>query len=212
MFVQVGRFKRDRFDVKLVFQEDIGPLWYDWPAIRKYFPQQRAALEGFKIQTVEVTGELGQIIDLFVRINSTGKRLTSGEKRHAKFYTSRFLKEAENLVRRFHSFLIHEKVLTPAQVDRMKGTELFSEILMSIHNGGPINKKTALDRAIGNDGINGNTLAKITREFIGTLNRLKKMFPELKQTRFHNSAEFYSLFLSVWEMNVNVRGNTRLTE
>ena len=58
-----------------------------------------------------------------------------------------------------------------------------------------------MDRAIGNDGINGNTLAKITREFIGTLNRLKKMFPELKQTRFHNSAEFYSLFLLVWEMN-----------
>ena len=201
MFAQVGRFKRDRFDVKLDLEEDRGPLWYDWPAIRKYFPQQRAALEGYKIQTVEVTGELGQIIDLFVRINSTGKRLTSGEKRHAKFYTSRFLKEAEDLVRKFHSFLIQEKVLTPAQIDRMKGTELFAEILMSIHNGGPINKKTALDRAIGNDGINGNTLAKITREFIGTLNRLKKMFPELRQMRFHNSAEFYSLFLLIWEMN-----------
>ena len=27
------------------------------------------------------------------------------------------------------------------------------------------------------------------------------MFPELRQTRFHNSAEFYSLFLLVWEMD-----------
>ncbi len=27
------------------------------------------------------------------------------------------------------------------------------------------------------------------------------MFPDLKQTRFRNSAEFYSLFLFVWEMN-----------
>lgn len=200
MFEQIGRFKRDRFNVKLDL-EDGGPLWYDWPIIRKYFPASRAGLDGYKIQTVEVTGELGQIIDLFVRINSTGKRLTSGEKRHARFYTSRFLKEAESLVRKFYKFVTIEKILTPAQVDRMKGTELFAELLMSIHNGGPINKKTALDRAIGNDGINGNTLSKISREFTRTMNLLKKMFPELKQTRFRNSAEFYSLFLLVWEMD-----------
>ncbi len=51
---------------------------------------------------------------------------------------------------------------------------------MSINNGGPIKKKTALDRAIGNDSVNGNTLGKISREFVATLNRLKKMFPDLK--------------------------------
>lgn len=201
MFEQIGRFKRDCFDVKLDLGEEGGSLWYDWPAIRKYWPANRAALDGYKIQTVEVTGELGQIIDLFVRINSTGKRLTSGEKRHARFYTSRFLKEAESLVHRFHKYLTAEKILTPAQIDRMKGTELFAELLMSIHNGGPINKKTALDRAIGNDGINGNSLSKISREFTRTIGLLKKMFPELKQTRFRNSAEFYSLFLLVWEMD-----------
>jgi hypothetical protein len=136
-------------------------------------------LEGYKIQTVDVTGELGQIIDLFVRINSTGKRLTSGEKRHARFYTSRFLREAENLVTKFHSFVLQNKILTAAQIDRMKGTELFAELLMSVHSGGPINKKTSLDRAIGNDAVNGNTLSKITREFITTLHRVKKMFPDL---------------------------------
>ncbi len=201
MFSQLAPFKRDCFSVKLDLDRKEGPDWYDWRSLRRYFPEQRAAFEGYKIQTVEVSGELGQIIDLFVRINSTGKRLTSGEKRHARFYTSKFLREAEALVRKFHPFLIREKILTSAQIGRMKGTELFSEILMSIHNGGPINKKTALDRAIGNDGINGNTLGKITREFIATLNHLKRMFPELKQTRFHNSAEFYSLFLLVWEMN-----------
>jgi hypothetical protein len=135
-----------------------------------------------------------------VRINSTGKRLTSGEKRHAKFYTSRFLREADRLVARFHGYLREQRILTPAQLDRMKGTELFSELLMSINNGGPINKKTALDRAIGNDSVNGNTLARISREFIGTLNLVKRMFSELKQTRFRNSVEFYSLFMLVWEM------------
>jgi hypothetical protein len=124
-----------------------------------------------------------------------------GEKRHAQFYTSPFLKEAEWLVGKFHRYLREERILSPAQIDRMKGTELFAELLMSIHKGGPINKKTALDRAIGNDDINANTLARLSREFVRTMRLLRGMFHDLRQTRFHNSAEFYSLFLLVWEMD-----------
>ena len=30
---------------------------------------------------------------------------------------------------------------------------------------------------------------------------LKGMFADLRQTRFHNTVEFYSLFMLVWEMN-----------
>lgn len=199
MFTKLGRFKRDWFDVKVDLGEGLG--WYDWPSIKRYFGSHRAAFDSYKLQTVEVTGDLAQIIDLFVRINSTGKRLTSGEKRHAKFYQSAFLKEAEKLVGRYRRYLEGTRVLSAGQIDRMKGTELFAELLMSISNGGPINKKTALDRAIGNDSINAHTLAKLVREFTRTLNLVKRMFPDLHQVRMRNSAEFYSLFLLVWEMD-----------
>jgi uncharacterized protein DUF262/HNH endonuclease len=199
MFVGAGRFKRDSFDVKLDVQGE-ERQYYNWSDIKRHLPQFRASFDAYQIQTVQVSGELSQIIDLFVRINSTGKRLTSGERRHAQFYTSRFLREADRLVARCQSYLRAEKIFTQAQIDRMRGTELFSELLMSIHHGSPINKKTALDRAIGNDSVNGNTLSKISREFTKTYRLVKKMFPELRQTRFRNSAEFYSLFLLVWEM------------
>jgi hypothetical protein len=199
MFTKLGRFKRESFEVKVDLGAGLG--WYDWPLIKRHFRANRAAFDSYKLQTVEVTGDLSQIIDLFVRINSTGKRLTSGEKRHAKFYESAFLKQAEKLVGRFRRYLEATRVLSAGQIDRMKGTELFAELLMSIHNGGPINKKTALDRAIGNDGINAHTLAKLVREFTRTLNLTKRMFPDLRQIRMHNSAEFYSLFLLVWEMD-----------
>lgn len=198
MFLQVGRFKRQSFDVKLDLGD--GLEWNAWRDIRRHYAETEAGIRSYKIQTVEVSGELNEIIDLFVRINSTGKRLTSGETRHAKFYTSRFLKEAEALVGRFHRFLREQRILTPAQIDRMKGTELFAELLMSLHQGGPINKKTSLDRAIGNDSVNGNTLAKLHGEFVRTMMSIRRMFPELRQTRFRNSAEFYSLFLLVWQM------------
>lgn len=201
MFAGLGRFKRDSYDAKLELGN--GLEWYDWREICRHHPERAAQFRSYKIQTVEVTGDLAQIIDLFVRINSTGKRLTSGEKRHARFYTSPFLKEAERLVTRNHHFILGQRLLTPAQIDRMKGTELFAELLMSLLQGGPINKKTSLDRAIGNEGINGNTLNRLSREFTRNLGHLRRMFPDLKQTRFRNTAEFYSLFLLVWDMDRN---------
>jgi len=199
MFTRTGRFKRDSFDAKLDLGNGLD--WYDWRDIKRYHGEQRAAFESYKIPTVEVSGELADIIDLFVRINSTGKRLTSGEKRHARYFNSPFLKEAERLVGRFRRYLETTRVLSAGQIDRMKGTELFSEILMSLQNGGPINKKTSLDRAIGNDAINAHTLARLSREFTQTINLIKRMFPDLRETRLRNSAEFYSLFLLVWEMH-----------
>jgi hypothetical protein len=198
MFVGMGRFKRDRFDVKLDLGN--GQEWYDWNQVKRKH-DARHQFETYKIQTVEVTGDLGEIVDLFVRINSTGKRLTSGEKRHANFYNSHFLKEVERLVSKFQHYLLKQKILSQNQIDRMKGTELFAELLMSIDNVGPINKKAALDSAIRNDRVNGNTLHRISRQFIKTMNLLKRMFPDIRQTRFHNTVEFYTLFLVVWEMN-----------
>lgn len=198
-FMGIKRFKKEQFEAQFDFGEGIE--WHDWTEIKRLKTDQRHAFECYSIQTVEVSGEFAEIVDLFVRINSTGKRLTSGEKRHAKFYDSKFLKEAERLVTRYRHYLLDQWILSAGQLDRMKGTELFSELLMSIHKGGPINKKVALDRAIGNESINANTLGKLSREFVATLNLVKKMFPALKQTRFHNTAEFYSLFMLIWEMN-----------
>lgn len=199
MFTGLKRFANDTFEARLDLGD--GQEWIDWAAIRHRFRERRAAFEGYKLQTVEVSGDLGDIIDLFVRINSTGKRLTSGEKRHARFYTSPFLKQAQVLVDRYHTFIRSQRILSAGQLNRMKGTELFAELLMSLHKGGPINKKTSLDRAIGNDDVKGQTLAKIVREFKATLGNVRRMYPDLHQTRLRNSAEFYSLFLLTWEMH-----------
>src|SRR5262249_1415062 len=201
MFLEQGRFKRDRFEVKLDLGEGLD--WYSWKEIRKWYPRQVAALHAYKIQTVEVDGQLPQIIDVFVRINSTGKRLTSGEKRHAQFYDSRFLKAAEKLGNKFYRYFREHRILSSAQLERMKGVELLCEMLMSVQNGGPINKKTSLDRAIGNDSINANTLARLVGEVSRSLRLVRRMFPNIQESRFRNTAEFYSLFLLIWEMNQN---------
>jgi len=199
MFARQGRFKRDAFNVKLSLNGDVD--YYDWAVLKARFQEEYHSFLTYKVQTAEVSGELAEIIDLFVRINSTGKPLTSGEKRHARFYQSPFLKAASQLVVRFRNYLLGQRVLSEAQIDRMKGTELMAELLMSIHHGGIINKKTSLDRAIGNEALNLHTLGRLQRECTTTMNLVKRMFPELKATRFRNSADFYSLFMIVWEMH-----------
>lgn len=197
MFVRLGRFKSRAFDAKIDLGDGVDN--YDWRDICRDYYDTRSAFLGYKISTVEVTGDLAQIIDLFCRINSTGKRLTSGEKRHARFYDSPFLAEAQWLVEKHKWYFLNYGILSQSQLDRMKGTELVSEILMSLHQGGIINKKTSLDRAIGNESINGHTLGKLSREFIVTLNLIKRMFPNIHQTRFANTVDFYTLFLLVWD-------------
>ena len=199
MFARAKRFKSQGFELKIDLGE--GYDWQDWRSIQRYYPEHHSSFNSFKIQTVEVTGDLAQIVELFLRINSTGKSLTSGEKRNARFYRSPFLRAANNLVNRHEKYLLSQRILSKGQLDRMKGVELFSELLVSIEHGGPVNKKKSLDTTIGNEKINGNTLKRLTSQFTRTLGLMKKLFPTIGETRFRNSAEFYSLFMLVWEMD-----------
>ena len=75
-------------------------------------------------------------------------------------------------------------------------------LLMSIHQSGVMDKKASLDRAIDaidRGDIGARELARTIQEHVKTTNLIRKMFPNIKQTRFRNTAEF-SLFLLVWEM------------
>lgn len=198
MFCGARGFQRERFDVRFQFPGDEKPHSYTWRELER--ARCSAPMLSYKLQTAEVTGDLGDIVDLFVRINSTGKALTGAEKRHARYYSSPFLKEAQRLARRTRRYLLGQRVLTPAQVDRMRDTELVCELLASIVAGAPIQKKAAVDRAVGNETLNRHTLRKASGEFSSAVRAMRRLVPDLTATRFRNSSEFYSLFLAVWEM------------
>ena len=199
MFQGVGRFRGQRFSANLRIspKEDIEE--WDWQKIgrRGHEPW----LMGYKIQTVEITGDLADIIDLFVRINSTGKRLTGAEKRHARFFHSDFLKEAGRLAERRRRFFLDNRILSAGQISRMKHIELVCELMASIQAKGLINKKKALDGVIGGQSSDLRSLRKSVDETTRILNLVKKLFPDIGTTRFANSADFYSLFVFVWGLD-----------
>jgi hypothetical protein len=199
MYVGAKGFGRQRFDVLMQLPGDDEPFLYHWGDMRRCGEEHR--LMGYKFQTVEVAGDLSDIIDLFVRINSTGKRLTSAEKRHAKYYHSPFLKHAGRLATRRRKYIRDTGIMSEGQVSRMKHVELVSELLASIASRGLLNKKKALDAIIGGDKLPRPVLAKAEREFTATMNRVSKVFPRLRETRLRNSADFYSLFMLIWKLD-----------
>ena len=69
--------------------------WLDWSLLKRKGRQH--LITGYELPVIEVDGEIGDIINVFVRINSTGKALTRQEQRHARYYNSPFLKEAARL-------------------------------------------------------------------------------------------------------------------
>jgi 5-methylcytosine-specific restriction endonuclease McrA len=200
MFSRTSGFGRGGFEVPFQFAAigDEEQYLYTWADLKKH--KLTEPFLSYKIQTVEIKGGLSEIVDLFVRINSTGKSLTPSERRHARFYKSPLLREAERLARRYRSYFQRHRVMSSAQIDRMKDVELVSELLSSILAGGPIQGKAAVDKAVGNQQINGNTLRKTIDELKATVSTVTRMFPELRSTRFHNLSEFYTLFLVIWEM------------
>lgn len=168
MFFAVGRFRRDKYDVRLRLEEGDEERVWDWNKLKKGKYEHR--ITGYRIQTVEVSGELSDIIDLFVRINSTGKSLTSQEKRHARFYHSDFLKAAGQLGNKYLPFLMENKIVSKGQIDRMKHVELICELMASIHMQQLLNKKTALDKVISGENISSKALAKCKVDFTRIIN------------------------------------------
>jgi 5-methylcytosine-specific restriction endonuclease McrA len=198
MFQGVGRFRGKRFAALARLNGEQAPAEWDWKSIER--KRQQHLVDGYDIQTVEVAGDLAEVIDLFVRINSTGKRLTGAEKRHARFYRTDFLKQAGRVAGQYREYFVRHRILSPGQISRMKHVELVSELLASIDSNGLINKKSELDKIIGGKSLDGRSLPRCVAECRRTFNRLQRMFPRLRETRFANSVDFYTLFMLVWDL------------
>jgi len=169
--------------------------WIDWRWLCKR--KRQHLVTGYRIPVIEVDGDMGDIIDLFVRINSTGKALTPQEKRRAKYYNSPFLKEADRLARRYEWYFDKAGVLSAGQMSRMKHVELICELMLSIHQGDVINKKAALDRVMKTDSFNARDISKASSKTTTALNRVRRMFPKLYTTRLCQMTDFYTLTLLI---------------
>jgi len=190
----MGVLRGNRFSVKTQLEDDSEIMDIDWNYLKR--KSKQSVIEGYRLYTIEVDGELSDIIDVFVKINSTGKALTSAEKQHAKYYNNSFLKTASNVANKYRDYFLKTGVLSAGQISRMKHVELICEIMLSIGNDDVINKKAALDKIMGK-GLTPTQVTKLKSKAIKTLNRTKSMFPKLQETRFKQLSDFYVLAILI---------------
>ncbi len=179
--------------------------WSDLPK------RDRAHYQNTKIPVIEVEGSLADIIDLFVRINSTGRHLTSQERRHAKYHSHPLLARSERFAESHLAWLLKHKVVSATTVSRMRHVELVTELLLSIGADAPINKKQRLDEIIGGDGMPETILKQAEVRLAKALAIIDSVVPELASTRFHQAADFYTLTLMFARLvgeGVAVNGHT----
>ena len=182
--------KRYLFDTP--FDTDDGKrMRLSWRELQK--SRQQSKLEYYKVNTIEVEGDIHEIISLFVRINSTGKALTGAEKRNARYSTSIFLKTASRMARKFEPYFRSQRIVNENQASRMKHVELMCELLLASVQGEVTDRKAALDKVMSADIIRGTVLKRAEQSVTRALNRIKRMFPKLRETRLRQASDFYSL-------------------
>lgn len=152
---------------------------------------------GYRIPVIEVAGPLGDIIEVFVRINSTGKPLTPQEKRKANYSGSALLVEATKLANRLEQYFKQVGVMSAQQIARMKHIEFAAELLVTMAAGDVINKKAAVDKVMATASMTSPQLRIASENVIGAVNHVKRMFPELHTTRFKQLTDYYSLVVLI---------------
>lgn len=168
----------------------------DWTRLRRL--KEQHLLEEYRLQVTEIEADLSDIIELFVRINSTGNALTRQEIRNAKFYRSEFLKKSRRLAMKFEGYLQAIGVIGARQARRMKHIELMAELMYAASIEGIGNKKRVIDTAMDSDALKGAKLKKAEAAVVGSMNHMRRMFPELSRAvRFHKISDFYSLAVLV---------------
>lgn len=186
----MGLLRGKKFKAKVQMPNDEELTWITWDSLRRR--QQQPIITGYKLLTIEVDGDLHDIIDVFIRINSTGKALTTAEKQHAKYYNSEFLKTAAKVASKYENYFVKSGIISVGQITRMKHIELICEIMISIGQGEVINKKAVLDKVMATT-MTYTQIKKVRDKTITAINRLQKIFPLLSHTRFRQLSDFYVL-------------------
>lgn len=194
IFMFMGR-KSGKFSYKGILPNDSERSLISWSVLGKR--QLQHLITGYKLTAIEVNGDLGDIIDVFIRINSTGKALSAQEKRHARYFNSPVLRLIGKGAEQHLNYFRDRRVLSSTQISRMKHVELFAELALSLHQGSVIHKKTALDKVMSTSGITVNDAKRAVDDTAATLKVLNKMFPQLRTTRFSQLADFYSLVVMI---------------
>lgn len=147
----------------------------------------------YEIPCVIVQGEPSEIQEVFVRLNSTGKKLSRQEIRNAKYIHSPFLKEMRSFARKLDKRLMSMGVMNENEIARMKDVEFLSELVISVINDAVMDKKKLIDQMMTPNGVDMRRAGKAFKTVEHAFKIVGEVLPDIRETRFRKKSDFYSL-------------------
>ncbi|MCX5885689.1 MAG: DUF262 domain-containing protein [Proteobacteria bacterium] len=134
-----------------------------------------------------------EVRSYFMRLNRFVVPLNPQELRHAT-YSGEFIRLMEELAE--EEFWAENKIVTPNEIRRMIDVQFISELFISMING--IQDKTKeLDQFYRLYEPDFPEKNKWKRFFQNIIDTIIKLFPYLKESRWKNKSDFYTLFMAL---------------
>ncbi|MCI0389280.1 MAG: DUF262 domain-containing protein [Acidobacteria bacterium] len=143
------------------------------------------------------TDKESDVRDMFQRLNKFLTPLKPQELRNAT-YTGPFVKLATSLAD--GEFWAENRIVTPASIRRMNDVEFVSELLVGVLHGPQSGRASDIDAYYEQyedyeDEFPDQKRAK--RLFDETLETIQRVLPDIKETRWNNKTDFYTLFVAL---------------
>ena len=192
-YIGVLKGSKSRFVAKKISNRIDGEIEFLNVSWKELTPESQKDFLRYEIPCVIVQGEPSEIQNVFVRLNSTGKKLSSQEIRNAKYIRSKFLKEMKSFARKMDRRLLEMGVVNQNEIDRMKDIEFLSELVISVINGSVTDKKKLLDQMMTPGGVDMRRANKAFRTMAKAIKLLHEILPDINETRLKKKSDFYSL-------------------
>ena len=144
------------------------------------------------------------IKSLFVRFNKYLTPLNSQELRHAT-YGGPFTQLAEELAD--DTYWAENRIVDPKSIRRMKDVEFTSDLIIGVMHGPQSGNARTLDEYYGRYEMEESFPHPVTtrRKFMRTLDAIQSIYPNIKDTRWRNRSDFYSLFVALANRQESIR-------
>lgn len=150
----------------------------------------------FSVRMLDVEDD-SVLRDLFIRLNKYLAKLTDQELRNA-MYTGPFVAVAVDLAD--DDYWFEQRLVTAAQIRRMKDVEFISDLLIGVMHGPQGGSAKVIDEYYARFEDYEDEFPnqrRIVKRFQNTLATVQQLFPSLVDTRWQNRTDFYTLFVAV---------------
>jgi hypothetical protein len=159
-------------------------------------PTQKKSLFGYKLGVRFLTDATdGEVRDMFKRLNKYLTKLSDQELRNA-IYSGPFVQLVTTLAD--DDYWAENALVSPAIIRRMKDIEFISELVIGLMNGPQGGSGQIIDEYYRQFEIYEDEFPnqkQVKRLYDRTLTAIQSILPEIKETRWRNRTDFYSLFV-----------------